>query len=648
MTASQRTSHRTSFWLATVVFAFGALLYAYAIRLTFYTDDFVHFRWLDTKSLAQIWLANDWGYYRPLPFTVWKLAHLALGYYPPALLHTINVLCHAVNGALVFLLFERALPEADDEARRWVSLLAALLFLAFPFSYQAVPWIGSLTHPLATTFILLALWMGFAARQGLAMVLTAIAIVTHETGVIVGPLLLLLLAVQWPKPAWRDLLQRTGPYFALGIALPVAIALLRHAPITTNAVTMESRFQNGVYFAQGLVYALAPLAAPLMRWLNISDVAAVLLVGVPALLLFAGSLIAIGKGRIALLAIGWYGIAIAPAMLLLPFSYVIDGPRLMYQASIGAVLLVAAQTLWLWQCRARVAKIVMGAILPAGAVLFSLIFLAQRADLYEQTRILANGLVREMGPSANNDKMAIVVNFPSWLAPKQNSYAIGHEGVTFVPDYSSLIDLYNLHTGKEKPVASVVLPHLQNEWRFNFANHGNTFDPYAFQPSLRLGDRILFVSTKGRDALITDAGNLEAGAAITQPIATFSDTLQLLSQTHELLDAQHLRVTLRWHVLQPPAQDLHTFVHLFSADGTLPAQEDGWPLMNMADMRAWQAGDVWRDVRIITLPADVPAGRYSIHVGVYRAEDGSRLPAVDADGQPIADNAASAGEFVVP
>jgi hypothetical protein len=636
------------------IFAFGVLLYAYAFAQSYHIDDFIQLRWLDGKTLLEIWTANDRGYYRPLSFMLWKLVHLAWGSYQPAALHGLNVISHAANGVLIFALFMRALPEADSQARRWVSVLTALLFLAFPFSYQAVPWIGALNHPLATNFILLALWMAFSAhetrsawRQLLALAFTALAIVAHEAGVIVGPLLLLLLAMQTPRPTLRDLLRRVWPFFALGVALPVAIALLRNAPITTNAVTLESRFQNSSYFLQGLVYPLAPLAVPLMKWLNISDIAATLLVCVPALLLLAGSLFALGKGRIALFAIGWYVIAIAPAALLLSFSYVIDGPRLMYQASIGAALLVAAQVLWLWQRGARIAKIVLGALLPAGAMLFSLVFLAQRADLYEQTRRLANGLVAEMGLSASNDKMAIVVNFPSWLAPKQNSYAIGHEGVTFVPGYSSLIDLVYLLAGKEKPVASVVLPHLQNEWRFNFANHGAVFDPYAIQPSLRLGDRILFVSTKGQDILITDAGNLEAtDAQRNAAIATFSDTLQLLSQTNEQLDAQHLRVTLRWQVLQPPAEELRTFVHLFSADGNLIAQEDGWPLMNMADPRAWQAGDVWRDVRIITLPANLPAGRYTIHVGVYRAADGARLPAVDGKGHPIADSSASAGEWI--
>lgn len=660
MAGSSRFSSRSALWPALAVFAAGVLLYAYAFGLSFYVDDFVHFRWLDTKSLLQIWTANDWGYYRPVPFTIWKLVNMAFGGYPPALLHAINVLSHAVNGALVFILFERILPESDTRMRRWVSLAGALLFLAFPFSYQAVPWIGSLTHPLATNFILLALWMAFVAHERhsiwlklLSLAVMAVAIVTHETGVVVGPLLLLICALQTPAPSLRELIRRTWPYFALGLALPIAIALLRQSPLASNPVTMESRLQNGAYFLQGAVYAIAPLAAPLMRALSTSDITAVLLVGVPALLLLAGGLFFIGKARIAVLSIGWYAIAIAPAWLLLPFSYVIDGPRLMYQASIGAALLMAAQLLWLRAPGRRLwlPKALFGVAVPAVALLFSVSFWQQQAGMYEQTRRLADSLVREMGPSANNEKMAIVVNFPSWIAPKQTRYAIGHEGVSFVPGYSSLIDLYYLHTGKEKPVASVVLPHLQNEWQYNFANHGQAFDPYAIQPSLRQGDRILFVSTKTGDANLSDAGNLEATQSNEQavePMATFSDTLQLLSQSHERVDATRLRITLRWLLANKPADELRTFVHVFAPNGELVAQEDGWPLMNMADPRAWEAGDVWRDVREVTLPANLPAGRYVLRAGIYRASDGSRLPAFDARGKPVDGNSVWMGEWDVP
>ncbi len=656
MSDQKHASTRKSAGWAIALFAVGVLLYAYSFSQSFHIDDFIQLSWLDHKSLLEIWTANDRGYYRPTSFMLWKLVHLAYGYYQPAALHALNVASHALNGALVFALLMRVLPVLDEAARRRVSVLSALLFLAYPFSYQAVPWIGSLNHPLVVNFVLLALLMAYPrgdapslARRLAALAFTALAIVTHESGVMVGPLMVLIFAVQQPALPKRDWLKRAWPFFALGFALPVLIALLRQSPPAFTTVTMESRFQNSVYFLQGLVYSLAPLAAPLMRATSLSDVAAVLLVCVPAVLLLAGSLWRLGFARVALLAVGWYVIAIAPAVLLLPFDYVIDGPRLMYLSSIGAAVLLGAQVLWLdRQGASRLPRLFFGVALPASALIFSLVFLAQRADMYEQTRRLAEGLVREMRPAAEG-KPALVVNFPSWFAPRQASYALGHEGVTFVPAYSGPADLLYLHTGESRLMRSVVLPHMQSEWRFNFANHGPSLNPGEIQPSLREFPTVLFASTKEHDAFITDAGSLEStNAPRSNTIATFSDTLQLLSQTTERLDAQRLRVTLRWQVLKPPAQDARTFVHLFSAEGNLVAQEDGWPLMNLADMRAWQAGDVWRDVRIIMLPAIAPAGRYTLRAGVYDAADGARFPAVDANGQPIADNSALLGEWAAP
>jgi hypothetical protein len=43
---------------------------------------------------------------------------------------------------------------------------------------------------------------------------------------------------------------------------------------------------------------------------------------------------------------------------------------------------------------------------------------------------------------------------------------------------------------------------------------------------------------------------------------------------------------------------------------------------------------------VIPLPADLPPGEYTVKFGLYKA-DGTRMPAFDADGQPIPDAAIS-------
>lgn len=52
----------------------GILTYGFSLRLPFFLDDMVHFRWLEWNGISGIWSsARLLGYYRPLPFTIWKM-----------------------------------------------------------------------------------------------------------------------------------------------------------------------------------------------------------------------------------------------------------------------------------------------------------------------------------------------------------------------------------------------------------------------------------------------------------------------------------------------------------------------------------------------------------------------------------------------
>lgn len=49
----------------------------------------------------------------------------------------------------------------------------------------------------------------------------------------------------------------------------------------------------------------------------------------------------------------------------------------------------------------------------------------------------------------------------------------------------------------------------------------------------------------------------------------------------------------------------------------------------------------------LALPADAPPGEYQIEVGLYLLETMARLPATDAAGQPLPDDAALLGTVEV-
>ncbi|MCL4504753.1 MAG: hypothetical protein M1434_05415 [Chloroflexi bacterium] len=100
-----------------------------------------------------------------------------------------------------------------------------------------------------------------------------------------------------------------------------------------------------------------------------------------------------------------------------------------------------------------------------------------------------------------------------------------------------------------------------------------------------------------------------------------------------------LMVTLTWRVTAGFNEDYTVFMHLFDARGVKVAQADGRAKNGNFSTRWWLAGDVVTDTHTFELPKGLPAGAYTIKFGLYRPGDGARMPAFDAQRQPINDAA---------
>ncbi|MGQ9556191.1 MAG: hypothetical protein ACUVWR_18985, partial [Anaerolineae bacterium] len=244
--------------LATVMF----LAYGFVLRLPLFWDDIVHARFVEGRSLWSVWRsARGMLYYRPLPFTVWMLVRALMGRHDATVLHAINLVLHLVNSVLVMLLARRHAPRQSLP----LALGAALLFLLYPFSYQAVPWAAAQTHLLVTMLVLSTLLLADEAARRHSSVIWAASLAVaflapfaHETGILVAPLLLLYLRTQpQPAPAWR-LLQRTWPYAASGLFGLGAWLLAPKGSSEGHLFDLADRWQNAIYMAQGLAYPAAP------------------------------------------------------------------------------------------------------------------------------------------------------------------------------------------------------------------------------------------------------------------------------------------------------------------------------------------------------------------------------------------------------
>ena len=100
-----------------------------------------------------------------------------------------------------------------------------------------------------------------------------------------------------------------------------------------------------------------------------------------------------------------------------------------------------------------------------------------------------------------------------------------------------------------------------------------------------------------------------------------------------------VRLTLYWEVLGLLEEDYTVFVQLLDADGQVVAQKDNYPQNGTYPTSIWTEQDpIVADEYEIDLPGEIGRSPHRIIVGMYRLEDGSRLPIRDSDGQLVGDH----------
>lgn len=102
------------------------------------------------------------------------------------------------------------------------------------------------------------------------------------------------------------------------------------------------------------------------------------------------------------------------------------------------------------------------------------------------------------------------------------------------------------------------------------------------------------------------------------------------------LPGQSVEVLVRWYVpVGRPQADFTTLIHLGQPDAPPLATGDSPPLGGSYPTSAWSNGETIDDRYFLTLPPNLPAGRYPIWVGMYDPATGQRLQVtVEGELQP--------------
>jgi len=230
-------------------------LYSPVLGAPFVFDDFfLPFQQGSPRGLLA-WASGG----RPfLMFTYWLNDKMS-GNWPPGY-HFFNLIIHAVNTGLVFLVLNRLLALSGGVSARAVrvaSAIGAAVFLVHPLQTESVSYIAGRSESLAALFVLLAYVVFLYRRQetiswvetAMVLALFALGAGTKENAVsLLG--ILVLTDVYWPRAfSTRGLRNNWRLYAAMAAAATVAVwkvfRMLATAPSAGFSVPGVTWYQYG-------------------------------------------------------------------------------------------------------------------------------------------------------------------------------------------------------------------------------------------------------------------------------------------------------------------------------------------------------------------------------------------------------------------
>ena len=630
MSDNPHPPQRAWLWLAGWCFISTTLLYYPSFTLPFFFDDLDHLPYIETHHLTDLWQSSGgFPYYRPWAGTIWWVSYQLLGYHSSLFHHALNLLLHAGNGWLLGWLASQWAAEHKTK----VGWLAATGYIFYPFSYQAVAWVGAVYHLWATFLVLLAVashtQFQHSQKNGwwwLALLAAGLAPFAHENGMIAPLLMIGYTALHQP---WR--------WRVLGYGLAWAgwgWAWLRVQDGTTAATSLnhaEAIGQNMAYFGQGLAYPWAWVGGWLHYQQGWNDLGTAVGLTLIALLLLLwlnyprpSKLIIMGSALLALASL--------PAILLLDFAYVISGPRLLLMPSAGIALVWAGASEQLWRKPSRIAH----------AALFLLLWLtlAQNGTFVRQHLQQHTLLGRvwwqavEIATAAQQaEQTPILINFPTSMTAPRPTYALGHEGTVFMVPYIFPLRIVQVNGAAD----SEPIFHNYEDTRPTMPYFYDVLGSNQDWPEVLASQTTAVVYhthyTPNHITLTPVGAIAPAHAASAWQVSTAEHGLHLMDSQLTHIHEQQWQLTLHWQPTTPLPWGVAIFVHLIDEQGQLVGQADGQAWGNTLPLAQWPVGSRLTDQRTILMDSPPHAPIVGVHVGLYDWHTGERVPLITPDGR---------------
>lgn len=148
------------------------------------------------------------------------------------------------------------------------------------------------------------------------------------------------------------------------------------------------------------------------------------------------------------------------------------------------------------------------------------------------------------------------------------------------------------------------------------------------------------------DVVLNRPESVEIPADATQAELQFGDTIQLRGYSARYRENE-LGVTVYWEADSHLAENYQVFVHVIDANGEVIAQQDAAPVDNRYPTSQWRTNAVIEDRHMITFDEALPAGDYTVRVGMYPLSNpATRLRVTPAD-ERVANDSVAVYRFTV-
>lgn len=616
-----RRHHR---WLGIAVTAvLAAACYGFVLRLPFFYDDLPIMTWLSRHSWADIWTqSSENQFYRPLPFSIYKMGRLFPSGIDRAFLHGVSLSIHWVSALLIAKVVALTGGSAEE------SLVASILFVVFPFMFMAIPWITAMSHPLVTMLVLLAAVAALKAEKdgavrwwGVSLLATILASTAHESGQVCAVIAGGMVFIQYGLRSRRRVL-----FVALGLLLNGAMLVTRSFipgvgdPSFSGA---QDFVGNAIFFMHGLIYPMGPAINWLVNHSEAQDLGLVALGTAGFIATAIWLVLRNGNWRWAASGLWWWVCAALPAGLSLRYGYLYTAPRVYTLAAAGTVILWSKMIFEVSSSVKKVPTRRAVAILIVGVVAIqNLVFLQRQFELFSAL----NGAYQQALDAADekeNEPLGLV-NLPAALAHRDKAYAMILETVLFVPPYSNISEFIEVNSDWRSVDAVMYTPVLR-ETEFEIGFQGQGLDWEGMRRFALEHTTVWLTEWHDGRFSLNHVGSVKADATPSdEPLVRFEGGVAIESTAVEQMADGRWAVTIIW-LAQGPV-DGEIFVHVVDAGDDLVGQADGPALGGMVPPWAWHAGDRIHDVRYV-LPRG--AAPYTVKVGLYDSQ--GRLPAVLGD-----------------